>query len=486
MYKGAALTPILHNQQETSMIQAGFFECDITPPYMTDSPGSFSKRKIVRFCDPLKARAMALSDGTSKAAIIGIDNLGCGRKFLQKVKDALPDINIILSASHTHYGGVLYDNFPDIDKADDVIRRIVLEEAVSHDQTYYDFCLRQIITAVTFAFNNLQDVDFSFGSGRVENLIFNRRIRMKNGSVKTHAGKGNPDAVGYAGPVDDQLGVIGVWKKGSDELLGFALNFSCHACINLEGATADFPGVAVNTVRAVYGSQTGAVYVNGASGDVTQIDNMSLKKDTGRSIATKLGRAVGAEAIKILATADKGPVEKLAFLTQTYQNTRLPADAEEVKAAYSKIQTFENSNDYKIASSLVKDDISRKAGPPPAAPLSVLQIGPLVIGSTPCELFAQYALDFKAQSKFPFTWFSQLSYLYCYIPTPDAFDPITGGGYEASTARFVPETGPAWYKILCELTSQLTPEEAPQPETVAPVKETWGYNFKRKSLPNDK
>ena len=468
------------------MIQAGFFECDITPPYWTDCPGDFRKRKIRAFSDPLKARAMALSDGTSKAALIGIDNIGCGRIFLQKVKDALPDVNIILSASHTHYGGVLTDKFPGIDEADDVIRRIVLDEAVAHDPTYYDFCLRQIITAVTFAFERLQDVDFSFGSGRVENLIFNRRIRMKDGSVKTHAGKGNPDAAGYAGPVDDQLGVIGIWKKETDELLGFALNFSCHACINLEGATADFPGVAINTVRAVYGSQTGAVYINGASGDVTQIDNMSLKKDTGKPIAIKLGRAVGAEAIKILATADRGPVSTLKFLTQTYQNTRRPADAEEVKASYGKIQTFENSNDYKIASSLVKDDIARKAGPPPAADLSVLQIGPLVIGSTPCEMFAQYGLDFKAQSKFPFTWFSQLAFIYCYIPTPDAFDPVTGGGYEASTARFVPETGTEWLRRLCEMASQLTPEEAPKPETVAPVKETWGYNFKRKSLPNDK
>ncbi|MBQ7650572.1 MAG: hypothetical protein IJS15_06410, partial [Victivallales bacterium] len=134
------------------MIQAGFFECDITPPYWTDCPGDFRKRKIVRFCDPLKARAMALSDGTSKAAIIGMDNIGCGPRFLRKLKEELPDINIILSASHTHYGGVLGDKFLGIDEADDVIHRIVLEESVSHDETYYDFCLRQIITAVTFAF----------------------------------------------------------------------------------------------------------------------------------------------------------------------------------------------------------------------------------------------------------------------------------------------------------------------------------------------
>ena len=200
------------------MIQAGFYECDITPPYWADCPGDFRKRKILKISDPLKIRAMALSDGTRKIALIGADTIGCGAGFLRRLKERLPGISLIFSSSHTHYGGNLRDKFPGIDEADALIRRIVLDETVAHDANYYEFCLRQGVTAVTFAFEALQDVDFSFGSGRVENLIFNRRIRMKDGSVKTHAGKGNPDSVGYAGPVDDQLGVMGVWKKGTAEL----------------------------------------------------------------------------------------------------------------------------------------------------------------------------------------------------------------------------------------------------------------------------
>ena len=462
------------------MIQAGFFECDITPPYWADCPGDFGKRKIKKISDPLKIRAMALSDGTVKVALIGMDTIGCGPGFLRELKSRLPGITIINSGSHTHYGGNLRDKFPGIDEADEVIRRIVIKESVSYDDSYYQFCLRQAVTAVTFAFEALQDVDFSFGSARVENLIFNRRIRMKDGSVKTHAGKGNPDSVGYAGPVDDQLGVMGVWKKGTDELLGFVLNFSCHACINLEGATSDFPGVAIDTVRAVYGAKTGAVYTNGASGDVTQIDNMSLKLDVGKPIATKLGRVLGAEAVKILATADRGPVNTLKVLKEVYRFKRRPSDPEEIAGAWKKIQVFENTDDYKIAKILVMTDLMAKADPYPETELAVLQIGPLVIASTPHEMFAQYALDFKAQSKFPFTWFSQLSFVGSYIPSPDAFDP-SKGGYEASTAEFAPETGTEITEVISRLSQQLTPEAAPPPETVPPRKTAWGYNFKRKN-----
>ena len=464
------------------MIQAGFYECDITPPFGADRPADFCKLKIQKFSDPLKIRALALSDGTAKVAVIGSDNVGCGPGFLRRLKEALPGIEVIHSASHTHYGGNLRDKFPGIDEADEVTRRIVLKESVSYDDSYYHFCLRQAVTAVTFAFENLQDVDFSFGSSRVENLIFNRRIRMKDGSVKTHPGKGNPDSVGYAGPVDDQLGVMGVWKKGTDELLGFALNYSCHACINLEGATADFPGVAIDTVRGVYGSGAGAVYSNGASGDVTQIDNMSLKKDTGKPIAIKLGRAIGGDAIRILATADRGPISTLKVLKETYHYKRRPVDPDEIEGAKKKVQVFEESNEYKIAKTLYMSSLLAQANPNPTSELAVLQIGPLVIGSVPDEMFAQYALDFKAQSKFPFTWFSQLSTGGSYIPSADAFNPTKGGGYEASTAKYAPETGTEITDIISRLSQQLTPEAVPPPETVQPRTTAWGYNFKRKNL----
>ena len=466
------------------MIQAGFYECDITPPYGADRPADFRKRSIQKISDPLKIRAMALSDGNRKVALVGADNIGCGVDFLRQLKERLPGISLVYSSSHTHYGGNLWDKFPGIDNADELIRRIVLDETVAHDAVYYEYCLRQAVTAVTAAFENLQEVDFSFGSGRIENLIFNRRIRMKDGSVKTHAGKGNPDAVGYAGPVDDQLGVMGVWKKGTDELLGFVFNFSCHSCINLEGATADYAGVAIQTVRAVYGANSGAVFVYGAAGDVTQIDNMSLKKDMGKSVCIKLGRAVGAEAIKLLATADRGPVETLNYLDQVYQMRLNTLDEDEIKAAYEKIQMYENSNDYKIASLLVQRNIITKANPKPETELAVLQIGPLAIASTPCEMFAQFSLDFKAQSNFPFTWMASLSFLRCYIPTADAFDPVTGGGYEASTAEFVPETGDEITRIVSELEHKLIPDKAPEPELVQPKNTAWGYNFKRKNLAN--
>ena len=463
-------------------MKAGFFETDITPPIGGDRPGCSIKLKLEHYSDPLKIRAVVLqSDDGTKAALVGIDNISTGEKFRRKLDELLPDISLIVSASHTHYGGCLTDEVPGIENASPVIRDLVVNQTPSYDKTYYEYCMRQFITAVREAEKRLEEAEFSFGRGRVENLIFNRRIKMKNGDVMTHPGKGNPDSITYAGPVDDELGVVGVWKKGTEEMLGFILNFSCHACTNLTGITSDFPGVAIETIRSVYGKEVGAVYLNGASGDISQIDNMSLKRDTGKAIALKLGRAVGGEGIKILAKADKGEVKILCAVTGTVKFKHRFPDPEFLPMAYEIVKNFDPANTkHHIAKNYVLRDLTVKLDPEPVAFVQTLQLGPLVIANTPGEIFAQYALDYKKDSPFPFTWYSQLSSRKVgYVPTPDCFN-IENGGYESAIAFQGEDTGTLMLDELFRQRQTLIPEEAPCGELVKPSNAVWGYNFNKK------
>lgn len=463
-------------------MKAGFFETDITPPLGTDRPACAEKLKVEAYSDPLKVRVCVLeSDDGTTAAIIGIDTTDTGEGFRRKIDDAFPGMEIILSASHTHYGGCLRDQFPGIETAPEELRKLVEDNSVCYDPAYYNYGLRQVLTAVKEAQKRMTEAEFSFGNGKVENLIFNRRIRMKNGTTMTHPGKGNPDSLGYAGPVDEDTGVVGVWKKDSDELLGFIFNFSCHACINLTGVTSDYPGVAIETVRKIYGEHVGGVFLSGASGDVTQIDNMSLKHDRGKPVAIKLGRAIGAEIIKVLATADKGEIQTLKGSRESIGVTfRLPhpeflADAQEMVREYDVKNTTHH-----IAKYYVIEDALSKIMPERKIVLQTLQIGPLVIGSSPGEIFTQYGLDFKKGSHFPFTWFSSLSSgLLGYVPTPDCFD-LASGGYEAETAFFGPETGPDIVNSLLKQVKTLTPDAVPQGKMVQPANSVWDYNFEKK------
>ncbi len=463
-------------------MKAGFFETDITPPLGTDRPACARKLKTEAYSDPLKVRACVLeSDDGKKAAIIGIDTTDTGEEFRRKIDEFFPDMEIIFSASHTHYSGCLRDKFPGIETADEMIRSIVIDHSVAHDPAYYAYGLRQTFTAVKEAEKRMVEADFSFGTGKVENLIFNRRIKMKNGDCMTHPGKGNPDSITYAGPVDEDTGVMGVWKKGTEELLGFVFNFSCHACINLTGITSDYPGVAIETVRKVYGKDCGAVFLSGASGDVTQIDNMSLKKDMGKPAAIKLGRAIGGEIVKVLATADRGEVKTLKGTRESIKvNFRLP-HPEFLPEAYEMMKNFDvKNNTHHIAKYYVIEDQLAQKNPDRKIVLQTLQIGPLVIGSSPGEIFTQYGLDYKKSSPFPFTWYSSLSSGFLgYVPTPDCFD-LASGGYEAETAFFGPETGTNIVASLVKQLEDFVPEDVPQGEMVKPSNAVWGYNFNKK------
>ena len=464
------------------MMKAGFYETDITPPLGTERPATFDKRLIQTIHDPLKSRAVVITDGTEKIALVGVDSINSGPGFRRRVEEALPEFKVILNFSHTHYGGNLKDPLPGIEEAPEEIKQYALVDSVAHDSVYYNFCLKQVITSVRMADSRLEEVEFSFNKGRVENLIFNRRIRMKDGHVQTHPGKGNPDNVDFAGPVDDQVGVVGVWKKGTKEMLGFLLNFSCHACIRLDGATADFPGVAVETVRKVYGPHVGAVYVNGASGDVTQINNLSLKRDTGGDIADKLGMVLGGEAVKLLADSDRGEVNTLRYMFREIVPARQKVDPAVVEEARERARNNDGSSQFKMAKTIaIQAYVDQVVGSKAAKEkLAVLQLGPLVVCSSSGEMFAQFALDLKAASAFPYTWYAQLNGgPLGYVPTMDCFAK-TGGGYETATSRFVPETGDTVIANFKEMVATLTPEEAPSPETVAVQKVAWAFNFEKK------
>ena len=464
------------------MMKAGFYETDITPPLGTERPATFDKRLIQTIHDPLKSRAVVITDGTEKIALVGVDSIGTGPGFRRRVEEALPEFKVILNFSHTHYGGNLRDPLPGIEEAPEEIKQYALVDSVAHDSVYYNFCLKQVITSVRMADSRLEEVEFSFNKGRVENLILNRRIRMKDGHVQTHPGKGNPENVDFAGPVDDQVGVVGVWKKGTKEMLGFLLNFSCHACIRLDGATADFPGVAVETVRKVYGPHVGAVYVNGASGDVTQINNLSLKRDTGGDIADKLGMVLGGEAVKLLADSDRGEVNTLRYMFREIVPGRQKVDPAVVEEARERARNNDGSSQFKMAKTIaIQAYVDQVVGGKAAKEkLAVLQLGPLVVCSSSGEMFAQFALDLKAASAFPYTWYAQLNGgPLGYVPTMDCFAK-TGGGYETATSRFVPETGDTVIANFKEMVATLTPEEAPSPETVAVQKVAWAFNFEKK------
>ena len=78
-----------------------------------------------------------------------------------------------------------------------------------------------------------------------------------------------------AGPTDPEVGVIGAWDARDGKLLGCVVNFACHATTSPGGISANYIYYLEKVIQGYYGKDAVVVFLNGASGDVTQVDNRS-------------------------------------------------------------------------------------------------------------------------------------------------------------------------------------------------------------------
>src|SRR5205085_12472261 len=126
-----------------------------------------------------------------------------------------------------------------------------------------------------------------------------------DGGQATHPGKGNPDIVEVAGPIDPEVGVLGAWSLDG-RYLGCLVNYTLHCTVigGLE-VSADYPFYLDRAVRAVMGAESTTVFVNGAYGDVTQVANTILREqEFGEKWALRIGTVLGGEVLKVLAAME--------------------------------------------------------------------------------------------------------------------------------------------------------------------------------------
>ncbi len=464
-------------------MKAGFFETDITPSIGMERPATYYKIYIEKINDPLKARAVVVDDGKTKIAMVGVDICAIPGDITEKVRAALPGMNVMLSASHTHYGGPAR-LARDAEKMPELIRKLVFEESVCADPDYTSHLVSQIVTAIKMADMKREDVIFSFGRGRVDGVTFNRGFKMKNGHRATHPGKGNPEIIEPFEPIDTEAGAVGIWRKSDESFLGCIVNFNCHGTCDGTGATADWPGQMARTIKAVMGEDSGVVYLYGCAGDITQIDNQSLSPivpgETGPLSAKIVGVSVGAEMLKILMKAKKGEISTLGCVYSSLKIPRRKPSEKSLKEALEIVNRWKRDTPFHFAKERLILEYVIEHFPLYEMFLQTIQLGPLVIEAIPGELFCGIGLAVKKRSKFPFTWVSSLANDTCgYVPTRAAFDPETGGGYETrltSGTCLIPETADLIADEAEKQIARLVPDEVPIGPQVEPRRVVWDFS----------
>jgi hypothetical protein len=468
--------------------KAGFAERDITPAIGMEMPGGYGKVFHDSLHDPCKVRAAVFDDGAHRVALVGLDALMVPRHLVVAARKSIaekcgiPPEAVLIGASHSHSSGPTGMVQPgEFDHAGRLVKSLAYEKSSCADAGYLDRVRDEVIAAVVEADRRRAGARCGVGTGVEDQVASNRRFRMKNGLSFTHPGKGNPDIVDPAGPIDPRVGVIGAWTPGG-KLLGCVVNYACHATTNPGGISANWIYYLEQTIRGALGAEAVVVFLQGDSGDITQVDNRSpFDERPGEDSARFVGGRIGAEAVKVLLSMAAGSLAPLDARSKTLRIARRVPDPERLKRCVELAQKDPQEigeSEYTFAKEIVLLDAILAREPVAEVEVQAIQVGPAVFLSNPGETFCQFGLDLQAASPFPFTFPVELANGCAgYIPTEEALGEH-GGGYETrltSYSNLEPRAGRLMSDAALELARAMKPGAAPQRPPAPPFKAPWSY-----------
>jgi len=469
-------------------LKVGFGEADITPEIGMEQPGGYGKAYHRSIHDPCKVRAVVFERGMSRVALVGVDALLIRRPQVERTRRAIgeecgiPPEAILIAASHSHSSGPTGMILPgEFDHASPWVQSLAYEKSSCADPAYLELVEKRIVQAVKSANAHRVEALCGVGKGIEDRVAFNRRFLMKSGLTVTHPGRGNPEIVKVAGPTDPEVGVLGVWSKGG-KFLGCLVNFACHATTSPGGISANYIYYLEQVIRGAMGQEAIVVFLPGASGDVTQVDNLSREASPGRERwAQIVGGRVGAEAVKVLLTMRRGSFSRLAGRSRilTIPRRRPHPDRLRQCREIAKNDPGEvGPTDWTFAKEIVLLDALIAREPSRKVEVQAIQVGPAVFLGNPSEYFCQYGLDLKARSPFPFTFPVTLANgCVGYVPTEEAFGEH-GGGYETrltSYSNLEISAGRKMAETAIELAEELEVETLPPPPPAPPFRAPWSY-----------
>ncbi len=439
---------------DAAVLHAGVASADITPPVGYRMSGYFHERLATGTLNPLKARAMVLTQGQTRTAIVSCDIIGLSptasaqARKIASAETGIPAENLLLAATHTHtgplYWGALRNHF----------HRLAVEKSGSDpcEQVDYPRQLAEgIAKAIAQATTTARPARLEAGKTRQEGLSFNRRFHMKNSEVRFNPGVLNPDIVRPAGPIDPDVGIVSV-RDAHGRRLAALVNFALH--LDTTGGTlyaADYPYFLEQSLQSDYGEDFMALFGTGTCGDINHIDVTNrdrLKPDViGGTLAGTVKSAAGQLAdLAVPMLAAKSRVVQVAVQKFTAGEIAWAGQAIH-KVGSPDLPFLEQVRAYKILAVQALGE---------SMPIEVqvvrLSTDTAIVG-LPGEVFVDIGLAIKQASPFA----NMLVIELCqdapgYIPTQKAF---AEGSYETVNSRIAPGGGEIMQKTAIDLLKEL-------------------------------
>jgi hypothetical protein len=428
--------------QEGATPRAGAATADISPWIGLSINGNMTDHKVAHVHDPLRARALVLDDGATRLALVVCDSCMIPREVVADAKGRItaltkiPPDHVLIAATHAHScpaAAAVFQSEPDPD--------------------YRRFLAVRIADAVAMAVNNLAPARVGWGFGRNADQVFNRRWRMRPGTVgpdpfgrtrdtvKMNPARGSPDLVEPAGPTDPDVPVVSV-RTPEGRPVALLANYSLHYVGGVGGgyASADYFGAFADRVQQLMGADRldppfVAILSNGTSGDINNINFRTPRPPSPpysriRHVADDLAR----EAVRVANSVvyhDRLTLDaRAADLTL---GVRKP-DPDDLARARSVLAKAKGPV-LRAPEEVYARETVLLADYPDTVPVTVqaLRIGGIAVVAIPCEVFVEIGLAIKSDSPIKPVFTVELANGYNgYLPTKSQH---ALGGYETWRAR---------------------------------------------------
>lgn len=448
-------------------LKAGASTSNITPELGREIIGGFVPFPATHIHDDLHARCLVLDDGNTRLAIVVCDLLGIDRivsenaRLLIERNSGIPKENVLISGTHTHSAASALGADPRMLKQD--------------PDEYQVFVSRRIADGVARAVNSLQPAELAFGTVDVPEHVFNRRWHMRPGSippnpfgggdlVKMNPPRGNSNLVEPAGPTDPTVSYFSVRHTDGEPLALYAA-YSLHYVggVGKGHVSADYFAVFSEHLKRQIAPQHQddrapfvAMMANGTSGD---INNINFRKPRPRKQPYEQMRYVGQDvAEKVRKSMKDLRYSSDVSLAAVYREPVIQwrkVSAEMRKWAEDTIAAGRKSE--RDLPFIYAQRTLRQAEYPPTttAPLHVLRIGDVCVGTMPFEVFCEIGIEFREQCPVQPAFMVELAHGYFgYLPTPRHRDL---GGYETwlGTNRVERQASEKLLKELLDMAEQL-------------------------------
>jgi hypothetical protein len=307
---------------------------------------------------------------------------------------------------------------------------------------------------------NLEPCEIASGISYEDRIAFNRRYRMKDGTVQTNPGNQNPNIIGPAGPIDPEVGVIS-FTRPDGSIKALYVNYACHLD-NVGGTeiSADYPGYLTRRLQerledkpfvpTKSGGRPFVLYTNGACGDINHIDVRSPYGRKGHEHSRWMGETLAGDVCEALKN--------------------MTSLSNEGSGVANKIIQLPMRDDVSDLSAVAGRQAGKEIG---EVEIQAIKVGDIGFVSSPSEYFVELQLDIKKRSPASRTFVSELANGWVgYVPTKKAFEenikhvsaePMKNfdhKGYEVRSALsrgFLPGVGELIADTAVELLEKLFP-----------------------------